>query len=204
MLVQPVTINGMFYCLRRATYDAIGGFDGLESALVDDFAVARRLRAKGYRLVPTTVRNPTRIHVENGRAFLRMMHRWMIFARLSLTRELPLRELAIVYPVGAASILGPLLLLAVLAVHPTVWLGCVFVLYLAYHYLIFVHFNTAYLHRASPLSRSWLVVVMQLLLPLQLVVASVAPRRIYWRGQLIEVERGGSFRVLKRRDACRP
>ena len=199
MLIEPVTMCGMFYCFHRATYDAIGGFGGLESALVDDFAVARLFRAKGYRLVQTTVRNATRIHVEGCRAFLRTMHRWMIFARQTVMKELPLPELAIVYSVGVGSVLGPLLLVAALAIQPSTWLAGIVALYLAYHYLIFAHFNAAYLHHASPLSRSWLVVLMHVVLPLQLVVASLAPRRLYWRGQLIEVERGGGFRVLKRR-----
>lgn len=199
MLMEPVTMCGMFYCFRRATYEAIGGFGGLESALVDDFAVARLFRSKGYRLVQTTVRNATRIHVEGCREFLRMMHRWMIFARQTVMKELPLPELAIVYSAGVGSILAPLLLVAALAVQPSTWLAVIVAVYLSYHYLVFAHFNAAYLDHASPLSRSWMVVLMHFVLPLQLVVASLAPRRLYWRGQLIEVERGGGFRVLERR-----
>ena len=49
----PLTINGMFYCIRRTVLDGVGGFDGLEETLADDFAIARRMRQHGLRLLQT-------------------------------------------------------------------------------------------------------------------------------------------------------
>src|SRR5260370_36617783 len=62
-LTQPFTIHGMFYAIRRDTLEAIGGFDGLQSALADDFAVAQRLREHGYRLAQTPLLHGISTHV---------------------------------------------------------------------------------------------------------------------------------------------
>jgi hypothetical protein len=35
---------------------------------------------------------------------------------------------------------------------------------------------------------------MQLVFPFQLLVALLSPQRINWRGNIVQVERGGSFR----------
>lgn len=197
--IEPVTINGMFYCFRRTIYEAIGGFAELDSILADDFAVARRFRDRGYRLAQTSLRHPIKVHVESWRAYLRILHRWLVFPQETVLKSLPARDLAIVYLLGALPVLGPLLLLCGLALAPSWWLGGALAAYLAYHYLIFAHFNLAYLERASPWRGSWQVVLIQVLLAVQLLAASLAPQRIHWRGHLIAVEKGGSFRFLKRR-----
>lgn len=198
-LIEPVTINGMFYCFRRTAYEAIGGFEGLDSILADDFAVARRFRSRGYRLAQTPLCHPIKIHVESWRAYLRILHRWLIFPRETVLKNLLPRDLAIVYLLGAVPVLGPLLLLLGLALWPSWWLGGAFLAYLAYHYVVFAHFNLAYLERASPWRGSWQVVLVQVLLAVQLLAACLAPQRINWRGHLIEVQQGGRFRFLKRR-----
>ena len=56
MLTEPFTINGMFYAVRRRTLEQVGGFAGLEERLADDFAVAQRFVAHGYRLTTNTAR----------------------------------------------------------------------------------------------------------------------------------------------------
>jgi ceramide glucosyltransferase len=91
-LHEPVTINGMFYALRRETLAAIGGFAGLESILADDFAIAQRVRQHGYRLVQTPLRHAISTHVAGPRRYLSLIQRWFIFPRESLMRHLPWRD----------------------------------------------------------------------------------------------------------------
>jgi ceramide glucosyltransferase len=43
------------------------------------------------------------------------------------------------------------------------------------------------------------VTLLQLVFPLQLLAALLLPQRIVWRGHVIEVEKGGGFRYVKRR-----
>ena len=96
-LHEPVTINGMFYALRRSGLDQMGGFTGLEGILADDFAVAQRVRTHGLHLVQTPLRHAISTQVPSPRRYLSLMQRWFIFPRESLLRHLPWREQALVY-----------------------------------------------------------------------------------------------------------
>lgn len=198
-LVEPFTTNGMFYVFARGVYEATGGFGPLQGTLADDFAVARHFRGHGYRLLQTTVRHAISTHVAGSHAYFRLLHRWLIFPRETLLKAMPLRDRLVFYFVGLFSTLGPLLLLAGLLVVPG-WLPLALVLGLIlYHYLIFAHFNIAYLHRASPWRHSWMVPVIYLFLPLQVLAAVLMPQRINWRGHLMDIKPGGGFRFVRRR-----
>lgn len=198
-LHEPVTINGMFYAIRRETLDAIGGFDGLERVVADDFAVARRLRANGFRLAQTPLVHPIRTTVRGPRHYAGLIQRWLIFPRESLMRHLAPGELALFYGLVAAPIFFPWIAAALPLLRPGPWTRRLALGYFALCYGIFAHHNRAYLGGAVPWRHSWLVPLTQLALPLQLIAALLAPRRIVWRGHLLEVERGGTLRLLRRR-----
>lgn len=198
-LIDPFTINGMFYVLRREIYEQIGGFTGLERIVADDFAVAQKFWSSGMRLVQTPVRHPISTHVLGLRHYARLLHRWFIFPRETVMKSLPWQCLAVTYGLSLLPAMAPLLwLIAWLACpQPEIaWLG---VAYGVVHYLIFAWCNLSYLRRASPWRWSWLVVVVQCLLPFQLLVALVSPQRINWRGNIMAIERGGTFRYVQRR-----
>jgi ceramide glucosyltransferase len=72
--------------------------------------------------------------------------------------------------------------------------------YLLLNYLICLDLDRRYLGRATPLRWSWLLPVAQLLLPLQLLTALLRPRRINWRGHVMQVAQGGGFRYVRRRE----
>ena len=40
---------------------------------------------------------------------------------------------------------------------------------------------------------------MQLVFPVRLLVVLLSPQRINWRGNIVQVERGGGFRYVRRR-----
>ena len=82
-LHEPVTINGMFYALRRSVLDEMGGFKGLEPILADDFAVAQRVRSHGLHLVQTPLRHAISTQVPSLRRYLSLMQRWFIFPRVA-------------------------------------------------------------------------------------------------------------------------
>lgn len=198
-LRDPVTINGMCYALRRATLDAVGGFAGLERVVADDFAVAERLRAHGYRLAQTALRHPIRTTVRGPRHYAGLMQRWLIFPRESLMRHLAPGELAVFYALIAAPVFFPWLALAAPLLRPGPAARRFALAYFAVSYAIFAHQNRAYLRSAVPRAHRWLVPLAQLALPAQMLAALAAPRRINWRGHVLRIERGGNLRVIRRR-----
>lgn len=199
-LSEPLTINGMFYLLRRPVLMAMGGFSGLEPILADDFAIAQRVREHGYRLIQSPLHHAVSNHVATGGAYWRLLVRWLTFPRESLLRHLTRRELAVLYGNTLLPTLAPVLLVAAGLFWPTRgWLlGAVS--YLLLHYLIMLDLNHRYLGGATPLRWSWLAPVAQLLLPLQLLTALLLPARINWRGHVMEVRRGGGFQYVRRRE----
>lgn len=199
MLRAPITINGMFYALRRRTFDALGGFDGLEQTLADDFAVAQRVRAHGLRLVQTPLCHGVGTTVRDARHYTSLIQRWFIFPRESLMRHLHGTDLAVLYALALLPVFFPWLALLLVALQPNAWTLGAALGYFAYSYVLFAWFNLRYFGGAAPWRFSWLVPLIQLTFPLQLLAALLAPQRIRWRGHEMEVERGGTFRFVRRR-----
>lgn len=197
-LVAPFTINGMFYVMERSTYDAIGGFRGLEAWATDDFAVAQHVRAHGLRLAQTPLRHPIRTYVDGPRHYLRLLQRWFVFPRETLYRGLEWRELLVVYFLAFAPAVGPLVFLAGAIVAPSPALWVVFALYALHDLLLFSHMNASYLARATPWRWLPLVLLADLLLPFQVLCALFAPQRVNWRGNVMQIHKGGSFHYVRR------
>jgi ceramide glucosyltransferase len=198
-VAQPFTINGMFYALRRDVFDAVGGFDGLETQLADDFAVAQRVRAGGFRLCQTPLRHAISTEVAGPRHYLSLIRRWMIFPRESLMRQLGGSDRAVLYALGLAPAIFPLIGLFAVLLRPSRSRVASLALFMGYRLAIVAHLNAAYLGSATPWWKLWLVPLVELIFPLQLVSALLSPRRINWRGHLMEAERGGTFRIVRRR-----
>jgi ceramide glucosyltransferase len=197
MLTEPVTINGMFYAIRREVLGKIGGFDGLENILADDFAIAKRMRDQGYRLAQTPLRHAISTWVAAPHKYFSLIQRWFIFPRESIMRHLSGRERLIFYSMALFPVFFPWIALLVFIIVPKLW--PVTLLYFLYSYLIFAHFNRAYLNQASPWSHSYLVTLISLLLPFQVVAALFAGQRINWRGHIMQAQPGGSFQFVRRR-----
>ena len=197
MLAEPVTINGMFYAIRRAVLEDIGGFDGLETILADDFAIAQRMRARGYRLAQTPLRHAISTWVGTPRHYFSLTQRWFIFPRESMLRHLNAREQVSFYGMALLPVFLPWLAILVPVLAPGLWL--VSLLYFTCNHLIFMRFNWAYLKRTSPWSHSYWVTLIALLLPLQVLAALFAPQRVNWRGNILQVEPGGGFELVRRR-----
>lgn len=197
MLTQPVTINGMFYAIRRSVLEQIGGFDGLENTLADDFAVAQRMRAHDYRLAQTPLRHSISTWVGSPRSYFNLIQRWFIFPRESMMRHLKGREQIIFYVSALLPVFFPWLALLIPILAPALW--PLSLCYFIYGYLIFAHFNLVYLFRASPWAHSYWVTLLSALLPLQILAALLAPQRISWRGHIMQAEPGGAFKFIRRR-----
>jgi ceramide glucosyltransferase len=210
---EPIALNGMCYALKREVYEGVGGFASLEHTLADDFAVAQHMRAHGYRLAQTPLRHAIRTSIDGPAHYGSLMQRWLIFPRESLMRHLPPQEQALLYVNSVLPVLMPWLLLLgksevrsqkseypLMAKLPHRYTGTWIALgYFVFDYVLVMGLNRRYLGSATPWRWSWLIPLLRLLLPAQLIVALFAPRRVRWRGHLIAAERGGAVRVLRRR-----
>ncbi|RRR68690.1 MAG: glycosyltransferase [Candidatus Viridilinea halotolerans] len=198
-LHEPVTINGMFYAMRRTTLQALDNFTGLEEIVADDFAVAAALRRHGYRLALSPLCHPIRTTVEGPRHYANLIQRWLIFPRESLMRHLTLGERALLYALVALPLVGPWLALAALRWAPVAIIRRLALGYFLLGYAIFAQQNRAYLNNATPVRAHLLLPIVQLLLPAQFIAALLAPRRIIWRGHVMAIARGGRLHMIRRR-----
>lgn len=198
-LTAPFTINGMCYAVRRDVLDAVGGFAGLEGTLADDFAVAQRLRAAGYRLAQTPLRHAISTRVAGPGHYGALIRRWFVFPRESILRHVGRRDRAIVVLVTAAPSALPLLLTLATLARPSRRAASFAAACHAANFALFAWQDARYLGGATPWRWRWLVPLVQLALPLQIGAALLLPQRIRWRGHTMVVERGGGFRLTARR-----
>ena len=196
---DPFTINGMFYAVRSERWAACGGFVGLEHTLADDFAVAQRVREHGLRLIQTPLRHAISTQVTSSRHFLNLMQRWFIFPRESLLRHLSSRDRVVLLGLGMLPAFLPLAVIVALMLRRDRSTARYALAYFGYRFTIFAHLNRAYLGSAAPWRYAWCVPVLEVIFPLQLLAALLAPQRIVWRGHVMQAERGGGFRFVQRR-----
>ncbi|HEY8599354.1 MAG TPA: glycosyltransferase [Thermomicrobiales bacterium] len=199
-LTTPFTINGMFYAVRRETLAAVGDFSGLEPILADDFAVAQRFIHAGYSLAQTPLRHAISTQVAGPRHYTSLIARWFVFPRESVLSQIAPRDRAIVNALIVAPTALPLALLLLTLARRDRRTTALFAACHAVSFAVFAQTNRAYLHGATPPSRAWLVPIVQTILPAQVAAALLRPQRIEWRGHTMQVERGGGFRLVQRRD----
>ncbi|HEV2583792.1 MAG TPA: glycosyltransferase, partial [Ktedonobacteraceae bacterium] len=198
-LTQPFTINGMFYTMRRETLASVGGFEAIERVFADDFAVAWLLRSHGYQLAQSPLLHGISTTVGGPRHYLSLMRRWFVLPRESLLRHLGWYDRTIIYLLGLVPAFFPLLLVLSLLLRPSRRKLGFALLYSGYSFSIFARLNARYLRNATPWSKVWWIPVVQLIFPAQLLIALLSPQHINWRGNIIQVERGGEFHFIRQR-----
>ncbi|TNM36423.1 glycosyltransferase [Nocardioides albidus] len=108
--MAPVTINGMCWAMRVADLRGIGGFTPILRNLTDDLAVAGAVQRGGGTICQTASPQWITTTVDSPKHYVRLMHRWMLFADLLLRRQRP----STVAQIGALHGVHPNLLWAVL------------------------------------------------------------------------------------------
>jgi ceramide glucosyltransferase len=110
--LPPITINGMAYALRSGFLDSIGGFRPLLEYLPDDLAVAERVLAAGGRIEQSARPHWVETTVRDFGHYVRMMHRWFLFALLLMRRQ----PLSLRLVIAGLHALPPLILASLLAI----------------------------------------------------------------------------------------
>jgi ceramide glucosyltransferase len=184
------SINGMCWAMRTDALRAIGGFAPHLRKLTDDLAMAQAVLAAGGRIEQRREPVWMRTALADGAAYLRQMHRWMLFARLLLRAQPPAMRLRIALEQGLPTLLPQLstaLLIAAPSVVAAIAAGAAALLHVVGRRAL----QLACAGAATPLQPLTSLLV-ALLLPLHLLHAWLDPR-IRWRTHRYRVRSDGSF-----------
>lgn len=180
-LAGPLSINGMFYAMRTRDLRAMGGFAPIVSQLCDDYALASLVRRNGGTIRQGITPQFLHTTVPDADRYVRLMHRWFVFANV-LVRDQPVRvKLLLVLFLG----LPPFLL----------WLGLLSPLALTAA-LLARHRMLRHLQRrvfgAKPHFSWWMSILAELLQPLHWLHASLQ-HTLRWRTRRIALGPDGTF-----------
>jgi ceramide glucosyltransferase len=197
--IEPVTISGMCYALRSEVLDRMGGFEVIKHIFADDFAVAHLCRTRGYKLVQAPLCHGVSTKVRDVRHYVNLIQRWFVSPRESISRHVSWYNQILFYAYLTLPMLFPLLLILSLVIRPSKSKLYYALLYFGCDLAIIQHLNEKYLHQATPRKKAWLILVMLVVIPVHVVVALFSPQRVDWRGNVVQVKRGGSFKYIQRR-----
>ena len=199
-LTEPYTVTGHCFALRRATFEAGGGMEGLSGRFDDDHEIARRVRRLGLRCVQTPLVYGVANHLPTLAAFANQMRRWTAMPRVGMVPCLTGREKAATTLLSLGNLLPPLLLVLALAgSSPTTW-ACAAVA-LALFTATYAGLEARYLPERTPALRWWPTALpaVAFVLPVLLLLLLLLPGRaavIGWRGQRLRLRPGGGFEVV--------
>ncbi|AFY84869.1 glycosyltransferase [Oscillatoria acuminata] len=196
---EPFTITGHLFALSRENFEAAGGFKNMDplNRFDDDHELARRLNAIGLKCVQTPVIYKVFNELFSWREYANQIKRWFVFPRQALFPYLSGKQQVIS---GALSVglfipsLSALLALFFPSPVTVIALVSILVIYLsAYGFC-----EICYLKQGIPLVRSPLLLVVALVTPLQILWALwVGNNEIIWRGQRLQIQPGGYFKVIE-------
>jgi ceramide glucosyltransferase len=185
----PPTINGMAYAIRGSTLDQLGGFAPLINHLTDDLAVAGLVLASGGRISQTAWPQWVQTTVRDRGQYVRMMHRWFVFARLLLQHQPRRMQLAIALLHAMPSAL--LWAVAITAAVERTWIGLAMLVgVLVVRAVALMALQQRFYGRS--LHRPVVSVISELLQPIHLLHASFV-RTIVWRTRRYVVRDVDSF-----------
>ena len=186
----PPTINGMTYAIRGRTLERLGGFAPLIGHLTDDLAVARVVLASGGRISQTALPQWVQTTVPDGSRYIRLMHRWFLFARLLLQHQPRHLQVVIAFLYAVPPILLWAVIIATVAQSSGVALATLAIV-LVVRSLTLVALQRRIYGRS--LHRPILSLASELLQPFHLVHAALV-RTIVWRTRRYVVTDIDSFR----------
>jgi ceramide glucosyltransferase len=198
-LIEPFTINGMFFVSKREILEGVNGFLGLETAIVDDYAIARRFRSCGYRLAQSPVCHGISTQVRDAGHYFSILNRWFIFPQASILQSAKPLELLVFYSVAFFPTCFPLLVVVYSLLFPSIYTLIYGLVYFGVNYYILSFFNDNYLREATPKDKIFWLLAIQVLLPFNIFLSLLSPRKINWRGHIMEINKDGSFHFVQRR-----
>ncbi len=190
--MQPFTITGHCFALRRQVIEAAGGLNDLHERLDDDHEIARRVRRLGLRLCQTPLVYQVDNALPSWQAYQAQMKRWFVFPRQMMLPQMARSQQAmtLLSSLGslAPGVLGALALLSGRTLAWLAWAGS-----LAAFSLVYALEERQFLPARTPPARWPLVWLSGLLAPLQVLWALFSDNEIEWRGQRLHMLKNGRF-----------
>ncbi|GAA2045436.1 glycosyltransferase [Agromyces tropicus] len=187
-------LNGMTWAMRTRTLRRLGGFGPLTGLLADDLAIASRVRGAGGAIDQTDVPQFVSTSVADGRAYRRLMHRWLVFAGLAVRAEAAGWRIALVVAYALPSALLAGLVAGALARPGTVRAGAVVGALAARSAVIAAAQRTVTGRARHDPAHS---LAAELALPVQFAAALAVPR-ITWRSRRYVVHANDRFEPVAR------
>lgn len=185
-LLPPISINGMCYVIKA---EHAGIFASIGHHLTDDLALAMAVKESGGSIYQSSHPQVIATEVANPTHYVRMMHRWYLFALLLLKRQPPGYQALICLLHGWHSLL--LWGLVVFAFVAPSWpLAAIAAGFLAIRAAILIGLQRKFFGRVP--HRFFASLFSELLQPLHLLHA-VVERRIDWRGRKYRVFESDRF-----------
>ena len=195
-LAEPWTITGHCFALQRSVYERIGGLADMTNRIDDDHELARRVSAAGLRNLQTPMIYDVNNDLPTLRAYLNQMHRWFMFPRLHMLPQLSRRQQTVLFIGGVGNLLPSVVLLLVLwSRSRRAWAG--FAVGLSAFAGGYVWGERRYLGRTTPWQRLAVVLAVAVVAPVQIMWGLLMGDEIMWRGQRLNIKRGGIGEVVQ-------
>ena len=195
-LTAPIRINGHVFAFRREVFERVGGFDGMERQIDDEFAIPQRLRTYGLRAVQTPLIYDIDNALASARAYNRQFKRWFVMPRQAMMPSLTLQQKLIA---GIVSFTLPLPSLVALLALWTRRRSALLALAgsLGVFAAVYALCERRYLQRSMPLRRWLLLPVVAVWTPLHILWAMLHGNEVEWRGQRLLLRRDGTAEVVQ-------
>jgi ceramide glucosyltransferase len=194
-LTNPFRINGHIFAFRREIFQQMGGFDGLEQHIDDEYEIAKRVRTHSLRAMQTPLIYDIDNALPTRQAYTRQFKRWFVMPRQAMMPSLTTLECMIA---GLSSLTLPIpSILALLTLltrrrSTVVALSTTLTLFGTAYALC----EKGYLQRRTPL-RGWLLLpVVAIWLPLHILWTLLLNNEVDWRGQRLRLLRNGTVEVV--------
>jgi ceramide glucosyltransferase len=190
--MEPLSLNGMFYVVRKETLKRVGGFKAILHQLGDDYAMAKLIKSNGGVIVQGIEAQAIQTSVMGLNHYLRLMQRWFLFAQLQIMNQsLPVKFLLL-----ALLGLPPFLLLIAIVnlIHFGLGWFILFIVLVSRH-LILRHLQKNFFTELKGFS-FLTSLLSECLQPFHMLHAALV-KRISWRSRVIELQPNGTFSYLE-------
>ncbi|BBM82078.1 glycosyltransferase family 2 protein [Candidatus Uabimicrobium amorphum] len=199
-LIDPITVNGMFYVVNKQELQSFGGFASIKNQLCDDFAVANLFLNNNKKLMQTPLLHGISTQVNGCVHYHKLISRWMIFIKETLAKDLKLPTRILFFLViMLPSFVGPSLLIYA-CIQPGMFSGGLLAGYALYCYSIFMYLSRRFLNSSTPLLHTLLQPFILFVVPFQFTLTLISGNTINWRGHVMRVKKSGQFEFVKRRE----
>lgn len=194
-LARPFRLVGHLVMLRRDSFMQVGGLNGLEQHIDDDYAIAEQLRKHSLQLVQAPLVYDVDNELTSRTAYKTQLYRWFVMAQRAMLPSLSPKE-RIVSFLSSIPLLLPssIAFLALLTRSRATFRSLVAVL--GIFGLTYTLCEVYYLKCRTPLHRWPLLLIVLLLTPLQIIKALLSGNEIEWRGQRLRIHRDGRYEEI--------